>query len=257
MHNVSSLAMGDNEALATSQESRNEGDNSNDFMGPALWPSDYDIFGVVNQGPPSQLGGSHLDMLHQSPLSMGIAHDAGNAYWVFDGLNGHVVYYDFQDDHGPGHDDHSDGIVRRYPEASLTRVAEVPGHLEKDHSTGWLYMADTGRGRIIRLDTDSGRIGRQLFSQTERLEEFVSMTGVDVETVVDRGLEAPSGLALKDRRIFVSDNDTGVIHAFDYDGEEIGTLDTGSRSIMGLSFGPDGKLWYVDAGANEVVRIDP
>jgi sugar lactone lactonase YvrE len=167
------------------------------------------------------------------------------------------VYYDFQEDHGPGHDDHSDGIVRRYPEASLTRVAEVPGHMEKDTDTGWLYVADTGGGRVIRMDTATGRVDRQLTSFTENLREFVSMSDVTVETLVDDGLEQPCGLALKDRRVFVSDNATGVIHAFTYDGEELATLDTGARSIMGLVFGPEGKLWYVDAGANEVVRIDP
>ena len=197
-------------------------------------------------------------MLHGSPWSMGIAHDAGNAYWVFDGLNGHVVYYDFQRDHGPGHDDHSDEEGhRRYPEAGVTRVAEVPGHMAKDKATGWLYVADTGGGRVFRLDTETGRVARRLLSDSEALAEYVSMDGATVQTLVDDGLDAPSGLALKDGRIFVSDNGTGLIHAYTYDGDELGALDTGARSIMGITFGPQGKLWYVDAGANELVRVDP
>ena len=45
---------------------------------------------------------------------MGIAHDAENAYWYNDGFQGELVYYDFQEDHDTGQDDHSDGIVTRY-----------------------------------------------------------------------------------------------------------------------------------------------
>ena len=35
--------------------------------------------------------GSHLDMLHNTPLCMGIAHEAANRYWVFGGLKGSVA----------------------------------------------------------------------------------------------------------------------------------------------------------------------
>lgn len=38
-------------------------------------------------GKPFTLG-SHLDMLHESPLCMGIAWEKENAYWVFDGCGG-------------------------------------------------------------------------------------------------------------------------------------------------------------------------
>ena len=49
---------------------------------------------------------THYDMLHESPLCMGIAHDPevatpfGNVYWAFDGLNGTLMRYDFQEPHG-------------------------------------------------------------------------------------------------------------------------------------------------------------
>ena len=39
------------------------------------------------KGKPFTLG-SHLDMLHESPLCMGIAWERNNAYWVFDGCGG-------------------------------------------------------------------------------------------------------------------------------------------------------------------------
>src|SRR5688572_30860417 len=108
---------------------------------------------MVNQTNPGPVtNGSHLDMLHQSPWCMGIAHWSGNVYFVFDGNNGHVVYYDFQADHGPGADDHSDGIVRRYLDAQVTRVPGVPGHLIVDKASSWLYVADTGGRRIPRMD---------------------------------------------------------------------------------------------------------
>src|SRR5262249_13195263 len=129
MDEVSSMSFGANNTFASCQESRNEmNPSAPDFMGPTLWSGDLAIFAKVNQGS-GGLEGSHLDMLHDSPLCMGIAHESANIYWVFDGKNGHVARYDFQKDHGPGHTDHSDGIVRRYPEATLSRVADIPGHL--------------------------------------------------------------------------------------------------------------------------------
>ncbi|HEY0134561.1 MAG TPA: hypothetical protein VGB85_10785, partial [Nannocystis sp.] len=152
---VSSAAFGVDGKFATCQESRNEWNvgpqKPDDFMGPALWSADLDIFAKVHQEvPPNPLEGSHLDMLHQSPLCMGIAHDTANVYWIFDGKNSDIVRYDFQTDHGPGGGDHSDGVITRYYDAEVTRIANIPGHLEIDHATGMLYVADTGGGRIMR-----------------------------------------------------------------------------------------------------------
>jgi hypothetical protein len=159
MEEVSSLAFGDTTTVpnedpvstfATCQESRNTYDDTappNDFMGPSLWPADLDIFAQVHQH--DDLLGSHLDMLHQSPLCMGIAHESANAYWVFDGMHAEIVYYDFQQPHGYGEEDHTDGIVRTYPEADVLRVPDVPSHLELDPDSGLLYVADTGHGRVL------------------------------------------------------------------------------------------------------------
>ena len=49
------------------------------FTGPSLWTSDEDIY-----ARPSGGNGSHMDMLHGSPFSMGIAHEKDNVYWVYD-----------------------------------------------------------------------------------------------------------------------------------------------------------------------------
>ena len=133
MEEVSAIAFGADHVefdyqFATAQESRNtyngQGD-PNDFMGPALWPSSLDHYAVENQESGGLLG-SHLDMLHESPLGMGVAHDVGNAYWYNDGFYGELVHYDFNEDHDTGEDDHSDGVVKRYTEINLTRVADVP-----------------------------------------------------------------------------------------------------------------------------------
>ncbi|HUS62379.1 MAG TPA: hypothetical protein VMY34_09290, partial [Acidimicrobiales bacterium] len=132
---VSSAAFGDNGRFATCQESRDEWNvgpqDPDDFMGPSLWPADMDVFAVVGQAFPPEGGleGSHLDMLHQSPWCMGIAHDVDNVYWAFDGMRGDIVRYDFQGDHGPGGGDHSDGIITRYTDVTVTRTANVPGHM--------------------------------------------------------------------------------------------------------------------------------
>src|SRR5690606_3474583 len=104
---------------------------ANDFMGPTLWSADLDIYAQTNPAAVDFLGfdlGSHLDMLHESPLCMGIAWVSDNVYFTFDGLTGSISRYDFVEDHGAGFDDHSDGIVERFVDAGVSRVEGVPSH---------------------------------------------------------------------------------------------------------------------------------
>lgn len=260
MASVSSIAFGANNEFSSCNESRDEWNGApqppDDFMGPTLWSADLDIFAVVGQDPFSGQEGCHLDMLHQSPLCMGIAHDAGGAYWAFDGLNGHIVHYDFKTDHGPGGSDHSDGIIRRYTEATISRVAGVPSHMEVDHESGLLYVADTGSGRIMTLDTRGGAFAGTLPGNWDAVDEYSEWTGAAWD-VFATGLAAPSGLALHDGRVFVGDNATSQIVAFDLTGNELARIDTPAEGMMGLTIGPDGRLWYADGVANEVVRVDP
>jgi hypothetical protein len=264
MESVSSMAWGagtpetnGEEAFGSCQESRNTYDDSappNDFMGPTLWPGDRKVFATKNQH--NNKLGSHLDMLHQSPQCMGIAHAGGNAYWVFDGLNGGLVYYDYKIDHGPGGEDHSDGIVRRYDDVKLLRLENVPGHMQVDLDSGLLYIADTGNGRVLEVDTNTGTVSGTLPFNMEYLEEFSDVTGVSQRNLVE-GLDAPSGLVLDGETLFVGINGTGEIIAYTLEGEEIARIQTPAESLMGLEIGPDGSLWYVDEKAEEVVRIDP
>jgi len=266
MEEVSSLAFGalgtytvGESGFATCQESRNTyngaqaGDN---FMGPSLWSGDLDVFAELNQSFGASALGSHLDMLHASPDCMGIAHDQDNAFWVFDGKKGQLVYYDFQVDHGPGMEDHSDGIIRRYTDVELDRVEDVAGHMVQDDE-GMLFIANTGAGTVLRVDTSTAESVGNARGAMESLAEYTRWNGATVEDWVT-GLDEPSGIALaEDGRVFVSDHGTGEIIAYESDGTEIERLDTRGDAIMGLEIGPNGGLWYVDAGLEQVVRVDP
>jgi hypothetical protein len=225
-------------------------------MGPALWPADLEIYAEVNQNPWGSLLGSHLDMLHQSPFCMGMVWDSGNAYWVFDGKNNGLVYYDFADDHGPGGDDHSDGIVRRYSDVEPTRIENVPGHMALNHDTGELFIANTGAGEVLWVDTTSGEDNGSLPLSMEYLDEFTEYSGTDFQVFSD-DFEEPSGVWLHGDVLFVSDHATGEIVALDMDGAEIERIETGATEIMGITVGPEGHLWYVDAGEDELIRVDP
>ena len=261
MEEVSSVSFGDAGDFGTCQESRNTYDDQapgNDFMGPALWDADLSVFAAVHQDPNGVMLGSHIDMLHQSPLCMGIAHYQDNEYFVFDGLNGHVVYYDFQEDHGPGFDDHSDGIVYRFPEMELTRVPGVPGHMLYDDATNLLFVADTGGQRVLAYEVGSAVRGRDLIADNEPLADFAEFVDAEFDVLVGEGLEEPSGLALVENRLFVGDHATGEIIAFDINtGEELGRIDTLSEGLMGIEVGPDGRLWFVDGEAEEVLVLTP
>ncbi|MBM4389622.1 MAG: hypothetical protein FJ090_00760 [Deltaproteobacteria bacterium] len=224
------------------------------FMGPVLWSAQIDIFAEEN---PNGLG-SHLDMLHQSPNCVGLAWERNNVYWVFDGLAGNVVRYDFQDDHDVGQDDHSDGLVYRLSEPTVTRVEEAPGHMMIDPATGILYVADTGGGRVLALDTQSGERGKELRARNEPLEDYAEWDGVEWQELVT-GLSEPGGLALGNGVLYVAEWGTGIIRAFDLGGNRVQALDTGAGAgaIYGIEIGPDGALWVVDNAAPGVFRVDP
>ena len=188
----------------------------NQFMGPTLWPSSLSHFAVENQNNGNGLLGSHIDMNHESPDGMGIAHDSGNAYWYFDGYYGELVYYDFQEDHDTGQDDHSDGIVHRYVDIELTRDGGIPGHMVLDKESGILYIADTGKNRVLWVNTDDQSVSTtdilNSATQLEPLAEYKEKRGMEWG-VLDTGLGRPSGIALEGDTLFVSENGNGQIVA--------------------------------------------
>lgn len=234
-------------------------DGNTPFTGPSLWSSDPLIY-----AQPSGGNGSHIDMLHESPQAMGIASEADNKFWVFDSYNNDIVSYDFKADHGPGNDDHSDGIIHRYKGMAVERINEhIVCHLVYDHTSGWLYFVDGGNQRILRLDTKSGIAGgTPAFGPHEPLAEYINITGATWETVVDSGsgLNQPAGIDLLGDHLIVSDYFNGDIIIYDIShlpATELARIPTGSAGVMGLVVGPDGRIWYVNATNNTVMRIEP
>ena len=238
---------------------------ANNFMGPTLWPSSLNHFAVENQNNGNGLLGSHIDMNHESPYGVGIAHDYDNVYWYNDGYYGELVRYDFKEDHDTGQDDHSDAVVRRYSEIQLTHSYGTPGHMVMDDSTGILYIADAGANRVLWVNTDdSTYTTTDIMNDASRLEplaEYSRIAGIEWG-VLASGLNRPSGIALDDGQLFVSENGNGKIVAYDIatdgkSGVQLDKIQTSASSIMGLEVGPNGHLYYVDNGQDKVLRIDP
>ncbi|MFN7143333.1 MAG: hypothetical protein ACK4YP_06120 [Myxococcota bacterium] len=256
MEEVAAVSFDGNGQWGSCGETRNTYNGQsrpNDFMGPVLWTTNLDIFAVED---PIGLG-SHLDMLHESPNCVGIAWEAGNVYWVFDGKNDNIVRYDFQGDHGPGMDDHSDGIIRRLVEPEVTFEKDAPGHMAFDPETGLLYVADTGANRVLWIDTATGEKGENL-PVVEAGTKHYEWTGVEWGVLIE-GIDKPGGLALGDDRLYVGEWGTGVIYEYDLEGTEIRSLDTGvgAEALHGIHLGPDGKMWVAEIATPAVLRIDP
>lgn len=73
----------------------------------------------------------------------------------------------------------------------------------------------------------------------------------------DGELEAPSGVALADEVLYVTDNATSNITAFGLDGERLDwlDLDASAGSLMGLRMGDNGSLFVVDNLDERVLEI--
>jgi sugar lactone lactonase YvrE len=247
----SAIAFGSNGNWATTPEVTDANHSGGTFTGPTMWPGDLEVF-----AEPSGGNGSHLDMIHQSPNSMGIAHEAQNVFWIFDGYTNDLVRYDFAGDHGPGGEYHGDGELERYSEVPIKRVSGTPSHMVIDKETNWMYIADTKKGRVLRMDITSGSVSHELSPQFEPLASYTQMEG-EIWEVFAEGLDTPCGIALHGEELTVTDRETGEIIFFDRTtAEELGRIQTDAQTIMGIVVGPDEKLYYVDRKGNKVVRID-
>lgn len=248
------IAFGNNLNFATPPGVKDANHSNGTFTGPTLWSSDPDIY-----AKPSGGNGSHLDMLHGSPYSMGIAHEIDNAYWVFDSWNQTIVRYDFQEDHGPGNDDHDDGIVRRYLEITVNRDGDVPSHMVLDKPTGWLYVVDTGNDRVLRLDINSGNVVGDLPLINEILAEHSEMGNVTWEVIIQDVIDRPCGIEIMGNRLLVGDYTSGDIYVYDMsnDFQEMGRIKTGSEGLTGIKIGPTGHIWYTNKLENTVTHIEP
>jgi len=298
MDRMSQLAFDPRGFFATCQESTNNYEGmmqANLFMGPTMYHADPSVM-VTQRGEPCAYARGesadgaercyflHSDMLHESPLCMGITHDSSeqmtpyqNVYWAFDGLNNTLVRYDFEKPHGPGYLDHSLATVRRYPEIELKREPGVVGHLQIDDATRILYVADTGNGRVVAVAADSGRFNKTarqdlggdyvIWSSLNSTFEYSLYACVAQYDLVS-DVAQPSGIAVASEAgiVFVAEHGSGHIialraHGRDgtLGGEEIARFATGAGAIMGLNWDSDNeRLYYVDAERNEVrfVTVD-
>lgn len=226
-----------------------------DFMGPSLWPIDPATFDGGH--------GSHLDMLHHSPNAVGIAWDSGNAFWVLDGFHQSITFYDFGSDHGPGGADHSDGVIARWVDGQVEYIEGVSSHMELDHASGLLYLADSGNARVATLDTRGGTHAGSIGPNYDGAE-MMAMDSAPLATLVDGttlGMERPSGLALRDGILYVGDRATSRVHAFDLSGAQLDWLDLASRiepgSLGALELDAEGRLYVADVLGHRVLRIAP
>ena len=271
MEEVSSISFGIPYHFGTCQESRNTYNDQgmpNNFMGPTLWSSDLDIFATSNPEAVEYLSdlygmdvdlGSHLDMLHESPLCMGIEWEKENVYWVFDGHNQSIARYDFKEHHGVGYDDHSDGVIVKYVTGEVSRVPDVPSHLKLHRSTGMLYVADTDNNAIKRLDITSGTANNSLPKEEPGTTHF-DKVDADFQILidgVDYDMVRPSGLTIVNDVLIVGDNATGKIYAFNLDGDLLDSFQTQSaeNGLMGIYASSLKDIWYVDAVENLVWRL--
>lgn len=249
------MAFGENGLWASihdHNDSTQGGATGPEFMGPTLWSGDRDVFDGGDE--------SHLDMLHNSPMGKGIAWDGpGNRYWVFDGEHQSLTLYDFNDDHGLGGTDHTDGDVSRWVEGEVKQVKSVPAHLDMDHETGLLYVADSGNARIATLDTTAGERGDDIGPNFDGTDQY-AMVQVSTETLIEAdevGMGIPIGIALHDGMLFVSATEPDGIYAFELDGTLVDWLAL-DHEPNGITFSEaDGGLYYVSPKTDQVLRIQP
>jgi DNA-binding beta-propeller fold protein YncE len=165
---------------------------------------------------------------------------------------------DFHSPHQIGGEDHSDGEVHRYIAGQLARTAEVPGHVAYDRARSLVYVADTGHGRVLSVDPSTAILGDDI-AYYEKLHESGMMKGATVKELVRPGLlQKPSGLTLAGDVLYVTDNATSMIYAFDTAGKLQKTFDTAlpPGSLAGVTVGPDSKLYVADLLTGSAHRVE-
>ncbi len=228
------------------------------YTGPTLWSSDSSIYSIIGNPATPEFNGSHLDMLHGSPYAMGIAYSHDNVYYVFDAYNGQIVQYSFTSDHGPGQHDHSNGEVVRFEGLNFERHSDsIPSHIVFDESVERLYIADAKNGRILYLDVNSGTDTFDLPLLNEPLSVHQRIEGAQWGVLYD-DIQVPTGIAIVEDRMIVSDAATGNIHLLRIDdviATRLFTIPTNADLLLGINIGPDGFIYFVDAINNSVHRI--
>lgn len=259
---VTSISFGERGTFATCQESDGAilADGSPNYLaGPTLWPASIDLFVALNE---STLKGPFLERMRSSPLCMGVESVGNQTYYVLNGLTGDVDRIDFAPLSRPGGKGKPSGTKFRMIEGLVSRVPGVPSHMAFDAKTGWLYIADTGNSRVVRLDTQSGRAGNLIFDNPDPGTTYNKWKELIVEDFVSKEsnrLSLPSGIVVVGQHVIVSDFATGQLLAFGPNGDLVQTLDTGrgSMAVCGLDVDRKNRLVFVDSVQREVVRVHP
>ena len=84
------------------------------------------------------------------------------------------------------------------------------------------------------------------------------VTGYEKEVIITSGLVQPAGIEVIADRLLVSDHANGDIIVYDISSPvvvEIGRIETNSAGIMGLTIGPDGRIWFVNATTHQLMVV--
>lgn len=86
-------------------------------------------------------------------------------------------------------------------------------------------------------------------------ERLFTVSGGSVATVV-RNLRQPAGLVLKDGHLIVGEYETGRIRVPTLGGLLHRAVDTGigGNALSGLAAAPDGRIYFLDARPNRLLR---
>jgi hypothetical protein len=220
--------------------------------GPTLWTSVRSEFHGGME--------SHLDMVHWTEPALGIAAGADTArreYWVANGRHGSIDRYFFNKPHRLGGTDHADGRVYRYRRGTLRPVPGLPSHAEFDSSTGAVYVADTGNGRIVRFIPGRSLAKARRIQPVRYIPERLFLAPGGTVTTVAHGLQRPVGLLLKDGRLFVGEHATGDVVVVTLDGTVERRIATGvgPDALTGLAASADGAIYFLDARRNRVLKL--
>jgi hypothetical protein len=222
----------------------------------------------------------------------------GNVYFYSDGLHGVLMRFDAESLHGPGSLDHRTANIRRYMDVKLKEVENVPGHMVIDNATRILYVADPGNGRVLRFNADGGEFKRvaqcvadecypqhdnykegtcwntycdegrckdedgdgcfHVFTETADIFEY-ELWGCSTQDDFVKNLHMPSGLALGNGYLFVSDYASGRVHIYDMSGAEVSHIQVTEPGLAGIDFRcPDSSscnLYFANALTNEVGMV--
>jgi hypothetical protein len=71
-------------------------------------------------------------------------------------------------------------------------------------------------------------------------------------------MQRPSGIALVNEQLWVTDNKTSQIHVFGLDGKPVAIYKTGlaAGSLTGITASPSGMIYFLDIKGSRVYRLD-